>query len=144
MICEYCGDSIRSLGKKLVEHINISQPQQTHLYCSQSCKDKWCIQLLRKKTRLLVIWSVGSYVGRYFFVKKLMKVRSPSLLGSESNKSYFKSQFQEIEVLELVELNGKNVLKVKTWSLAVRLSIFAVRYVRETINDSLRNRGTRH
>jgi len=114
MICEYCGDSIRSLGKKIIEHINISQPRQTHTFCSQACKDKWYIQLQRNKSRLLVMWSVGSYVGRYFFVKKLMKVRSPSLLGSETNKSYFKSNFQEIEALELVELNGKIVLKVKT------------------------------
>jgi hypothetical protein len=59
------------------------------------------------------MWCIGSYVGRYFFVKKLMKVRSPSLLGSETNKSYFKSSFNEVEALELVELNGKRVLKVK-------------------------------
>ena len=43
-----------------------------------------------------------------------MKVRSPLLLGSESNKSYFKSNFHEIEALELVELNGKKILQVET------------------------------
>ena len=42
-----------------------------------------------------------------------MRVRSPSLLGSETNKSYFKSNFQEIEALELVELNGRKILKVE-------------------------------
>jgi len=42
-----------------------------------------------------------------------MKVHSPSLLGSESNKSYFRSNFHEVETLELVELDGKRVLKVK-------------------------------
>jgi hypothetical protein len=63
---------------------------------------------------VIVIWSLGFYVGRYFFVKKLMKIRSPSLLGSETHKSYFKSNFQEIESLELVDLNGRKVLKVKT------------------------------
>jgi len=113
MICEYCGDSLRNPEKKILEHVNISQPRQTHHFCSQSCKDKWCLQLQKKKSRLLVMWSVGSYIGRYFFVKKLIKVRSPSLLGSETNKSYFISNFQEIETLELVELNGKRVLKVK-------------------------------
>ncbi|NVM16973.1 MAG: hypothetical protein HWN80_04605 [Candidatus Lokiarchaeota archaeon] len=113
MICEYCGDSLRCPGKNIIEHINISQPRQIHLFCSHVCKDKWCIQLQRNKSRLLVMWSVGSYIGRYFFVKKLMNVHSPSLLGSETNKSYFKSNFREIEVLELVELNGKKVLKVR-------------------------------
>ena len=114
MICEYCGGSIRNPGKKAVEHVNVSQPRQTHYFCSQGCRSKWCLQLQKNKSRLLVMWCIGSYVGRYFFVKKLMKVRSPSLLGSESNKSYFKSNFQEIEALKLVELNGKKVLKVET------------------------------
>ena len=114
MICEYCGIALKSLGKKIVEHINISQPQKTHYFCSQVCKDKWCLQLQKNKTRLLVTWCVGSYIDRYFFVKKLMRVHSPSLLGSESNKSYFKSNFQEVETLELVEFNGKRVLKVRT------------------------------
>lgn len=113
MICEFCGVSLKSPGKKIVEHINISQPQQSHQFCSQTCKDKWCLQLQKKKSRLIVIWSVGSYVGRYFFVKKLMKIRSPSLLGSETRKSYFKSNFHEVESLELVDLNGRKVLKVK-------------------------------
>ena len=63
---------------------------------------------------MIVVWSVGSYIGRYFFIKKLMKVHSPSLLGSETHKSYFKSNFHEMEALELVELNGKKVLKVRT------------------------------
>jgi hypothetical protein len=60
------------------------------------------------------MWSVGYYVGRYFFVKNLLKVHRPSLLGSETNKSYFKTNFQNVEVLELIELKGKKVLKVKT------------------------------
>ncbi|MHA2289904.1 MAG: hypothetical protein ACXABG_14055 [Promethearchaeota archaeon] len=114
MICEYCGASLKSLGKKAVEHVNISQPKKTHYFCSQACKDKWCLQLQRNKTRLLVTWCVGSYIDRYFFVKKLMRVRSPSLLGSESNKSYFRANFHEVEMLELVEFNGKKVLKVKS------------------------------
>ncbi|MFX0049574.1 MAG: hypothetical protein ACFE8G_15680 [Candidatus Hermodarchaeota archaeon] len=114
MICEFCGVLLRISEKRVVKHVNISQPQQTHQFCSHRCKDKWCLQLQKKKSRLIVIWSVGSYVGRYFFVKKLMKVKSLSLLGSETNKSYFKANFHKIESLELVNLNGRKVLKVKT------------------------------
>ena len=55
----------------------------------------------------------GSYIDKYFFLKKLMKVRSPSLLGAETKKTYFKSNFDEIETLELVKSNGKKILKVK-------------------------------
>ena len=113
MICEYCGDSLRKPAKKVVEHVNIFQSQQTHHFCSQVCRDKWCLQLQKNKSRLLVMWCISSYIGRYFFVKKLMRVRSPSLIGSGSNKSYFKSNFQEIEALKLVELNGKKILKVE-------------------------------
>lgn len=43
-----------------------------------------------------------------------MKVCSPSLLGSEIKKGYFKPNFNEVETLELVNSNGKKVLKVKT------------------------------
>ncbi|NHJ19676.1 MAG: hypothetical protein EAX91_01945 [Candidatus Lokiarchaeota archaeon] len=113
MTCEFCGISLKGSRKKTVEHINISQPHQTHHFCSLSCKDRWCLQLQRYKARLIVIWSIGSYAGRYFFVKKLMKVRSPSLLSLATNRSYFKPKLQEIELLQLVNLHDRKVLKVR-------------------------------
>lgn len=113
MICEYCGESLRGSEKKKVEHVNIAQNTKIHRFCSPRCKDKWCLQIQNRKSRLLVIWAIGSYIDKYFFVKELMKVRSPSKLGLEAKKSYFKHNFQEIERLELVKSNGKKVLKVK-------------------------------
>jgi len=113
-ICEYCGELFNSNAlKKKVEHVNIAQKTRRHRFCSLSCKDKWCLQVQSKKSRILVIWAIGSYIDKYFFLKKLMKVRSPSLLGSETKKTYFKSNFDEIETLELVNANGKKILKVK-------------------------------
>ena len=116
MICEYCGESFKIQGseKKIVEHVNIAQKIRRHRFCSPRCKDKWCLQVQNRKSRMLVIWAIGSYIDKYFFLKKLMKVRSPSLLGSETKKTYFKSNFDEIETLELVNTNGKKILKVKT------------------------------
>ncbi len=116
MICEYCGESFKIQGseKKKVEHVNIAQKTRTHCFCSSRCKDKWCFQVQNRKSRMLVIWAIGSYIDKYFFLKKLMKVRSPSILGSETKKTYFKSNFDEIETLELIKSNGKKVLKVKT------------------------------
>jgi ribosomal protein L24E len=114
MTCEYCGESFKGSGKKKVEHVNIAQKTKTHRFCSPKCKDKWSLQVQNKKSRMLVIWAIGSYIDQYFFIKKLMKVHSPSLLGSETKKSYFKSNFNDIETLELVSSNGKKVLKVKT------------------------------
>ena len=93
--------------------MNLAQKTRRHRFCSPDCKDKWSLQIQNRKSRMLVIWAIGSYIDKYFFLKKLMKVRSPSLLGSETKKSYFKSNFEEIEPLELVESNGKKVLKVK-------------------------------
>lgn len=116
MICEYCGESFKIQGseKKIVEHVNIAQKTRRHSFCSLRCKDKWSLQVQNRKSRMIVNWAIGSYIDKYFFLKKLMKVRSPSLLGSETKKSYFKSNFDEIETLELINSNGKKVLKVKT------------------------------
>jgi len=114
MICEYCGESFKGSKKKKVEHVNIAQRTRRHQFCSPKCKDKWCLQVQNRKSRTLVIWAIGSYIDKYFFLKKHMKVRSPSLLGSETKKSYFKSNFDEIETLELVKSKGKKILIVKT------------------------------
>ena len=115
MICEYCGKIFDSKAlKKKIEHVNIAQTTRRHRFCSLICKEKWCLQVQNRRSRMLVIWAIGSYVDKYFFLKKLMKVRSPSLLGSETKKTYFKSNFDEIETLELVKSNGKKILKVKT------------------------------
>lgn len=114
MIYKYCGELFKDSEKKIVEHVNIAQITARHRFCSPRCKDKWCLQVQNRKSRMLVIWAIGSYIDKYFFIKKLMKVHSPSLLGSETKKSYFKSNFNEVETLELVNSNGKKVLKVKT------------------------------
>ena len=114
MICKYCGELFKDSEKKIVEHVNIAQETKKHRFCSAKCKDKWSLQVQNRKSRMLVIWAIGSYIDKYFFIKKLMKVRSPSLLGSETKKNYFKSNFNQIEPLELVNSNGNKVLKVKT------------------------------
>jgi hypothetical protein len=114
MICKYCGESFKDSEKKIIEHVNIAQRTKRHRFCSPICKDKWCLQVQNRTSRTVVIWAIGSYMYKYFFIKKLMKVHSPSLLGSETRKCYFKSNFNEVETLELVNSNGKKVLKVKT------------------------------
>ena len=114
IICKYCGKSFKGSETKIVEHVNIAQKTKKHRFCSIRCKDKWCLQVQNSKSRMFVIWAIGSYTDKYFFIKKLMKVRSPSLLGSETKNSSFKSNFNEIEKLELIISNGKKVLKVKT------------------------------
>ena len=112
MICEYCGNTLHGLKKKIVRHVNISQSAREHFFCSQSCKDRWCFRLQQTTQRILVVWSIGSYLDRFFFVKKLVKVRTASQLGSEGKKSYFTAHITEIDRLELVEANGRKVLKV--------------------------------
>ena len=114
MTCEYCGNSLKKKPKGRVEHVNVSQLTRRHFFCSQKCKDKWSFQLQGRKSRVIVAWAIGSYFNRYFFVKKLLKVSNPSLLGSEGNKSRFADNLKEIETLILVESRGKKSLKVKT------------------------------
>ena len=112
MICEYCGVSLH--GKKIVKHVNTSQSAREHYFCSQSCKDKWCYRVQQTTERTLVIWSIGYYLNRFFFVKKLVKVRNASQVGSEGKKSFFTAHIVDIDRLELVEYNGRKVLKVRT------------------------------
>ena len=114
MLCEYCGISLHRLKKKVVRHVNISQSAREHCFCSLSCKDKWSFRLQRATQRILVVWSIGSYSNRFFFVKKLVRVRNDSKLGSEGKKSFFTTNIALIDSLELVELKGKKMLKVRT------------------------------
>lgn len=114
MICEFCGVTLHALKKRLVRHVNISQSSREHYFCSQSCKDEWCYRVQRINQRTLVVWSVGSYLSRFFFVKKLVTVSNASQVGSEGKKSFFTANIALIELLELVESEGKKTLKVKT------------------------------
>ena len=42
LICDYCKRIIK--GRKLKKHINITQNPTTHVFCSKSCKNKWCFK----------------------------------------------------------------------------------------------------
>ncbi len=64
--------------------------------------------------RTLVLWSLGSYLTRFFFVKKLVTVRNTSQVGSEGKKSFFTANIALIDRLELVESEGKKTPKVRT------------------------------
>jgi len=114
MLCEYCGNALHGPKTRLIKHVNVSQSAREHYFCSQSCKDKWCFRLQRATQRILIVWSIGSYLDRFFFVKKLVKVRNASQVGSEGKKSFFTAHLAEIDRLELVESHGKKLLTVRT------------------------------
>lgn len=114
MICEYCLKALHGLKKKIIKHVNVSQDSREHYFCSHSCKDRWCFRLQRATERILVVWSIGSYLDRFFFVKKLVKVRNASQIGSEGKKSFFTAHIVNIDSLELVESNGRKMLKVRS------------------------------
>ncbi len=114
MLCEYCGITLQGTKKKIVRHVNVSQSAREHYFCSQSCKDKWCFRLQQATQRIFVVWSLGSYLDRFFFVKKLVKVRNASQLGSEGKKSFFTAPIAKVDRLELVESGGRKMLKVTT------------------------------
>lgn len=113
MTCEYCNNSFKKGNKCTVEHVNVSQSTRKHSFCSQACKDSWVFQLQKRNSRVIVAWAIGFYSDRYFFVKNLLKVSDPSLLGSKGNKSRFIPNLSVIKTLVLVESNGRRMLKVK-------------------------------
>ena len=112
MICEFCGKYFSKISSP-IEHVNIAQPLKTHYFCSHICKDKWCFNVKNRKSRILIIWMIGEYQDKSYFIKKLVKVSSPSLLGSEGKNSYFTSNLNKIERLELINSLGRTVLSVK-------------------------------
>lgn len=114
MTCEYCRIAFHKLKKKPIKHVNVSQSTREHYFCCLSCKDKWCFRVQQATQRILVVWSIGAYLDRFFFVKKMVKVRNPSQVGSEGEKSFFTTPIAKVDRLELVESNGRKVLKVMT------------------------------
>jgi len=111
MSCEHCGIKLRR-KESIITHINIAQPLKEHHFCSELCKNKWCYRVQRKTHVYVVMWALGRFKDRYFFIKKKKKTNSPSLVGTDGSKSYFFSQLNQIEVLELKELNGRWVLAI--------------------------------
>lgn len=109
MRCEYCG---LKLGTKSsdITHINITQAQKEHYFCSELCKNKWCFRIQKSSYVVLILWSIGKFRDRYFFVKKKRKTNSLSSIGMEGSKSYFTSPLRHIELLIYKKIAGRDVL----------------------------------
>jgi hypothetical protein len=89
MICEYCGKLFSKLKKGRIEHINITQETQKHLFCSIKCKEEWCLHIKKHPIGVMVMWSIGHFNNRFFFVKNFKRVRYPSFIGTEIRYSRF-------------------------------------------------------
>lgn len=113
MSCEHCGIKLGRKGSAIT-HTNIAQPLKEHHFCSETCKDKWCFRIQKKTYVYVVMWALGQFKDRYFFIKKKKKTNSPSLIGADGSKSYFFSQLSQVEPLELKELNGRRVLTISS------------------------------
>jgi len=46
MLCDYCG---KSMNKSNITHTNICQPNSNHVFCSKTCKNKWCLEIQKGK-----------------------------------------------------------------------------------------------
>jgi len=89
MICEYCGKYFPKIKKGCVEHINVAQKTQRHIFCSSNCKEEWCLHIQKHPTGVMLMWSVGYYNNCYFFMKKPIVIKYPPYIGAKMKFSCF-------------------------------------------------------
>jgi len=105
LICEHCKNKLETKSHKKI-HINIAQPLKTHFFCSDSCRDKWCHQIQKRRTVLVYLWAIGRFNNNFYFLKKKLKTRNIEYIGANGVNSYFTSHLTQIEPLELKKVNG--------------------------------------
>ena len=44
--CDYCG---KMMNKSNIKHTNICQNKPNHIFCSKTCKNKWCFDIQKGK-----------------------------------------------------------------------------------------------
>ncbi|MFX1257049.1 MAG: hypothetical protein ACFFAN_04270 [Promethearchaeota archaeon] len=101
MICEHCRKKIGGKGVKLV---NFAQFPPMHLFCSKKCKDDWCCNARNIKSGGVMTWTIGVYLSKWFFIKKILNIKGPN-----RQISYFSKDLNSSKNLELIR---KGVLKV--------------------------------
>jgi hypothetical protein len=101
MRCDFCGKNLSKERQKLYQHVNINQSIQIHAFCSKECRENWCYQLQTKKCRIIVIWALGSFLNRYYFIQKYVKAKNLIHFGIENGVSYFSPELDNIKQLNL-------------------------------------------
>jgi hypothetical protein len=104
MKCEYCDKNIRGKGVLL---INIFQKPSARLFCTMKCKKDWSIDTQKGKTRKAVIWAIGNYYNKCFFLKKVINISA-----SRREFSRFTHDLDKMERLELISQGNMKILKV--------------------------------
>ena len=100
MKCEYCDKNVRGKGVLL---INILQKPSARVFCSKKCKSSWSIDTQKGNNRKAVVWAIGTYYNKSFFIQKVINI-------SASRRVY--SRFTEnLNKLEKLELVNSGILK---------------------------------
>ena len=107
MHCENCQKKIRKFKRLLNKHVNVCQANAMKYFCSKKCKKKWILKFLEDQSKKVVIWTIGEYYDKCFFVRKIISVR---LAGSI--RSCFANDLHKIERLELVNTGVLKILRV--------------------------------
>ena len=97
MICEFCGRIFPKIKKRGIEHINISQKAQRHVFCSPKCRKDWCLHIQKHPVGVIFSWSIGCSNNEFFFIKKNAIIRYPPYVGTRLKYSYFDYSLSEIK-----------------------------------------------
>ncbi|MEJ2278873.1 MAG: hypothetical protein P8Y70_14170 [Candidatus Lokiarchaeota archaeon] len=104
--CEWCHKSFGKKGK-IFKHINITQEESVHLFCSLKCKDEWMVSFQSEKDKLGIEWLLGTYKERTFFLKRYVHIP----FNKEIN-SWFSDDLNHPLPLKAVKKGSKYILKV--------------------------------
>jgi hypothetical protein len=107
MLCEYCGRIIIGKVENNKQLVNVCQRPDIRNFCSKECKDNWCYSVHNNKKRSVIAWTLGAYLNKYFFVKKIINV-GPSL----PLFSHFSKNLDHIEKLKLIKIGDSRILTV--------------------------------
>ena len=110
--CYYCNKNVRRKDKKYILHINIGRSHKKKVFCTKKHRDLWCFQVQKNIGKRATTWGIGSYLGRQFFLKKVIPIKENAFIPTSLNKSYFSPHLNNIKKLELIEKDGRLVLRV--------------------------------
>lgn len=106
LLCEYCRKLISGKGVKL---INLAIKVSIRLFCSKKCKDLWVFNYQANRKGGVVAWVIGTYFDKFYFIKRILKVKGPN-----RQITYFSNDINKPKSLEIADKGVLRVSKAKT------------------------------
>jgi len=107
--CWYC---LKSFSHQPVRFVNVAHNPSEMIFSSFRCKAEWCFDTQQQKLSEMVEWMVGTYRGKFYFIKRIRKNRAQN-----SKSSRFSRDLRKIQPLELRKQGPLKILKVAKFKI---------------------------